>query len=491
MKIKTISRNEADFTRQRATDAHKVYRNADPSLHPFEKAREYTRALTATKMERMFAKPFIGAMDGHSDGVHAMSTISKQLRFLASGACDGELRLWDLSRRSTVWHSRAHTGFVNGVCSSPSGELLISCGSDKTVKVWDVAAALDPAQSSAAALSFGKNETDEHIIMRRDNVDDDDDDDDEDEDQLWNDSKINTTRPIVTLLGSSGFTGVSHRYQAEHFATSSAKVDLWDYSRAEPVHSFEWGADTVDTVRFNAVESHVLASTASDRSIVLYDVRNRTPIRKLVMRMRSNDLCWNPMEAFNFTVANEDHNLYTFDMRKLDSAQVVHKDHVYAVMCVDYSPTGRTFVSGSYDRTVRIFNHTDGHSKEVYHSKRMQRVWSVRYSLDDKYIMSGSDEFNIRLWKSVASRTLKTVGSRERAKLNYRDKLKRRFRFAPDIQRISKTRIVPAAVRSAKQLKHIMAQSKRRKQQNIRAHSKPGSSKTVAERRKKIVKELE
>lgn len=37
------------------------------------------------------------------------------------------------------------------------------------------------------------------------------------------------------------------------------------------------------------------------------------------------------MEAFNFTTASEDHNCYTFDMRKLDRALNVHQDHVSAV----------------------------------------------------------------------------------------------------------------------------------------------------------------
>ncbi len=40
---------------------------------------------------------------------------------------------------------------------------------------------------------------------------------------------------------------------------------------------------------------------------------------------RSNALAWNPMESFNFTAANEDCCLYTFDMRKLTSASCVHK----------------------------------------------------------------------------------------------------------------------------------------------------------------------
>jgi WD40 repeat protein len=32
-------------------------------------------------------------------------------------------------------------------------------------------------------------------------------------------------------------------------------------------------------------------------------------------------------------------------------------DHVSAVTAIDYSPTGKEFVSGGYDKSVRIFEH--------------------------------------------------------------------------------------------------------------------------------------
>ena len=70
------------------------------------------------------------------------------------------------------------------------------------------------------------------------------------------------------------------------------------------------------------------ASLTRRRSIALYDVRADTPLRKLVMLKRANKVAWNPREAFNFTVASEDNNLYSFDMRKLDIATNVHKDFV-------------------------------------------------------------------------------------------------------------------------------------------------------------------
>lgn len=48
-------------------------------------------------------------------------------------------------------------------------------------------------------------------------------------------------------------------------------------------------------------------------------------------------------------------SLYTYDMRYLEKPVLVHIDHVSAVLDVDYSPTGKEFVSASFDKTIRIF----------------------------------------------------------------------------------------------------------------------------------------
>jgi WD repeat and SOF domain-containing protein 1 len=69
MKIKTLSRCEETFTRECKGDVVKVFRNLDPALHPFDKAREYTRALQATKLDKLFAKPFIGTFRDHEMSV--------------------------------------------------------------------------------------------------------------------------------------------------------------------------------------------------------------------------------------------------------------------------------------------------------------------------------------------------------------------------------------------------------------------------------------
>lgn len=336
-KIKALSRPTAS---QQAPGSSVVRqpRNLDPAQHPFERAREYTRALNAVKMERLFAAPYVGQMgDGHVDGVYSMAKDPNSLDHFASGSGDGVVKVWDFTTHKEIWNTQAHENMVKGVCWTPEQKLL-SCASDKTVKLFD------PYRSSSEAP------------------------------------------PLATYLGQSPFTGVSHHRSLPAFAASSSQISIYDLSRpsSTPSQTLHWptSVDTITSVAFNQTETSVLASTAMDRSVIMYDLRTSSPLSKLVLRLASNAVSWNPMEAFNFAVANEDHNVYIFDMRKMDRALNVLKDHVSAVMDVEFSPTGEELVTASYDRTVRLWDRAKGHSRDIYHTKRMQRyVFIFLFSL--------------------------------------------------------------------------------------------------------------
>ena len=87
-------------------------------------------------------------------------------------------------------------------------------------------------------------------------------------------------------------------------------------------------------------------------------------------------------------------------MRNLDKIRMIHKDHILAVLDIDYSPTCKEFITWSFDKTIRIFNISEGFSRDYYGDKRTQKVYSVIYTMDDKYILSGSDDTNIRVCKA-------------------------------------------------------------------------------------------
>ncbi|KHN20896.1 DDB1- and CUL4-associated factor 13 [Glycine soja] len=436
MKVKVISRSVDEFTRERSQDLQRVFRNYDPSLRPQEKAVEYVRAVNAVKLDKIFARPFIGALDGHIDAVSCMTRNPSQLKGIFSSSMDGDIRLWDLAARRIVCQFPGHRGAVRGLTASTDGHILVSCGTDCTIRLWSVP-------------------------------------------------------PASVYVWKNAFWGADHQWDGEHFATAGAQVDIWNHNRSQPINSFEWGTDTVISVRFNPGEPNLLATSASDRSIILYDLRMSSPVRKMIMMTKTNSICWNPMEPINFTAANEDGNCYSYDARKLDEAKCVHKDHVSAVMDVDYSPTGREFVTGSYDRTVRIFQYNGGHSKEIYHTKRMQRVFCVKFSGDGSYVISGSDDTNLRLWKAKASEQLGVILPRERKKHEYHEAIKKRYKHLPEVNRIARHRHLPRPIFKASALMRVMADAKRRKEEKRKAHSAPGSITTQPLRRRRIIKEVE
>lgn len=422
-------------------------------MHPLEVPREYTRALNATKLERVFAKPYITNLEGHKDGVQCLSKHPTSLGTLFSGSCDGEIKIWNLTHRKCLQTQLAHDGFVRGICTNHNGTLYYSCGADKIIKHWkyDI-------------------ETDGDVL---------------------NVSNNKTILPVQTIVGKTFYTSIDHHWKKPIYATSGEKVDIWDETRLEPLQTYSWGVDSHYCLKFNPIEHSLLATSASDRSIILYDTRQSVPLRKVVLEMNSNAIAWNPLEAMIFTVANEDYNLYSFDMRNLKQNLQVYMNHVAAVLSIDYSPTGKEFVSSSYDKTIRIFEAKSGHSRDVYHTKRMQHVISCKWSLDDKYIISASDEMNIRLWKAHASEKLGLLKPREREQLEYNDKLKDKFKYFPEIKRIKRHRHLPKAIYNAQKEHHKIKASKQRKEANRKLHSKEGTVLLAAEKKKHIVGEIE
>jgi DDB1- and CUL4-associated factor 13 len=394
-------------------------------------------------MDRMFAAPFIAQLGhGHVDGVYSMAKDPGSLQRFASGSGDGVVKVWDLASRDEVWSVRAHENIVRSVCWTTERKLL-SCATDKSIKLWDP----------------------------------------------YDDEK--KTRPLATYLGQGAFTSLTHHRSLPSFAASSSNISIYDLSRSAsiPTQTLHWptSTDTITAVSFNQIETPVLASAALDRSIILYDLRTSSPLSKVTLRLASNAISWNPMEAFNFAAANEDHNIYIFDMRKLDRALNILKDHVAAVMDIEFSPTGEELVSASYDRTVRLWNRDRGHSRDVYHTKRMQRVFSCAFTPDNNYILSGSDDGNIRLWRSNASSRQGIKSARQRQKLEYDQALIKRYAHMPEIRRIKRHRHLPKTVKKAGEIKGEELKSIKRKEENVRKHSKKGTLPRHSEREKMVL----
>lgn len=60
--------------------------------------------------------------------------------YLASGSRDRTVRLWKISEAACIAVFKAHENWVRGVVIHPSGNYVISCSDDKTIRVFDIKA---------------------------------------------------------------------------------------------------------------------------------------------------------------------------------------------------------------------------------------------------------------------------------------------------------------------------------------------------------------
>lgn len=229
----------------------------------------------------MFAKPFIGSLDGHSDSVQKLTKHPKKLSVLFSAACNGEIKAWNLANHHCLRTIKAHNGIVRSICIPEHANYFFSVDDNQNIKQWDL-----------SFLSDRVFEMDSDMQMSLQCIDE---------------------TPINTIVTKNPVYFMDNHRHKPYLITCGQGVDLWEENRTQPLKSWEWGIDSVNYIRFNPIECDIAAAAATDRSIILYDIRKPEPVRKVVLAMRSNAICWNPMEAFVFTIANEDYQyVYTF-----------------------------------------------------------------------------------------------------------------------------------------------------------------------------------
>ncbi|KIK58572.1 hypothetical protein GYMLUDRAFT_141365, partial [Collybiopsis luxurians FD-317 M1] len=76
------------------------------------------------------------------------------------------------------------------------------------------------------------------------------------------------------------------------------------------------------------------------------------------------------------------------------------KGHTQAVISVAYSPDGQYIVSGSWDMTVRIWNAETGQQVGEPLKGHIDEVTSVAYSPNGQYVLSGSKDKTVRIWNA-------------------------------------------------------------------------------------------
>jgi len=81
---------------------------------------------------------FVSVFRGHNERVNGVA-IGADGKYAVSGSWDGVVRYWDLQKKVLIREMKGQGAGVNGVALSPDGKYALSSGRDGTASLWDLA----------------------------------------------------------------------------------------------------------------------------------------------------------------------------------------------------------------------------------------------------------------------------------------------------------------------------------------------------------------
>jgi WD40 repeat protein len=301
-------------------------------------------------------KPLGGQLK-HDTAVNAVA-LSADGRFLATGAADKQVHVWELATGKEIGAFPALKQPVRAVAFAPNGKTLVSGSADKTVRVWQ----LDPIKElqkfemkdgSVDAVAFSPDGKwiatagGDKII------------------HVWDPDK---GKEIQALKGhENGVTSVCFSPNGKMLVSGSKDrtVRVWDVNAGKELCQYKVHQGWVLSVAFGP-DGQAVASSSRDQSIIWYDVI----ARRQLLRVQTYD---GPVPAIAF------------------------------------SPDGKVLASGSKDQKIHFWDLYTG--KDTHQAAGLKGlVTGLAFSKDGRILAAGGDDGAAAAWDVEV--LLKTAGPR-------------------------------------------------------------------------------
>ena len=191
-------------------------------------------------------------------------------------------------------------------------------------------------------------------------------------------------------------------------------VELWDLETQSVIHTYEPHAGEVRSLKFTTANDQETSALrlyagggvpAQSGEIRIWDVASEELIRSFEVHGDTiESIALNPSNTTLLTASMDEYSA-VIDVTLLeDTEEPIDKQakwltqHVGRVLCTLYHPQGTYFVTGSEDKTIKVWN-PNTFNVMVNFDANDDAVYSLAYSVNEGVIVSGSADNTVRTWR--------------------------------------------------------------------------------------------
>ena len=276
-----------------------------------------------------------------------------------------------------------HTNFVLGVAFSPDGRLLASCGDDKTVRLWDPAA----AEHRRTLTGHGGRGPRTGVFLN-----------------VFAETAL---APMYRAKLAAVFD-VAFSPDGRLLASCGGDrtVRLWDPAAAEHRRTLTGHGGSVRGVAFSP-DGRLLASCGDDNTVRLWDPAAAEHRRTLTGHGGSvRGVAFSP-DGRLLASCGDDNTVRLWDPAAAEHRRTL-TGHGGSVRGVAFSPDGRLLASCGDDNTVRLWDPAAAEHRRTL-TGHGGSVRGVAFSPDGRLLASCGDDNTVRLWDPAAAEHRRTL----------------------------------------------------------------------------------